>query len=314
MGLDQEHSALLDALPHAALLTDREGLLRQLNRSAALLLGEDTDLRGARLAETLFDDVGRGAFDDVLGVVLGGGSWDGELALTPRRGVPRQASLSVRPVVVDEAVTGALVVVVDTAVGSPGAGPLSERLTRLARVASELVVAESMDSVTKIVVEHMSDAAGATVASLSLLVDPDTLALVGIRGGRHGVEKRWATYSLHQRTPAGDAVRQGRILLLEGTNELRRSYPDLESAADGDRSIACLPLRIGEQTLGVATMSFPGRRSFSPTELEFLSVMADTCAQAIQRVRMTEEAADQSAKIQFLADSSVELSRIHDNE
>ena len=322
MGLDQEHSALLAALPLAALLTDRAGVLRHLNRSAAQLLGEDTDLRGAPLADTLFDDVGRGAFDDVLSVVLAGGSWDGELALTPRRGVPRQAALSVRPVRADGSVTGdvtgevtgALVVVVDSSVGSVGAGPLSERLTRLARVASELVVAETMDSVTKIVVEHMSDAAGATVASLSLLVDDDTLALVGIRGGRQGVEKRWATYSLHQRTPAGDAVRQGRILLLEGWNELRSRYPDLESAADGERSIACLPLRIGELTLGVATMSFPGRRSFSPTELEFLSVMADTCAQAIQRVRMTEEAADQSAKIQFLADSSVELSRSLDYE
>jgi serine phosphatase RsbU (regulator of sigma subunit) len=160
----------------------------------------------------------------------------------------------------------------------------------------------------------MSDAAGATVASLSLLVDDDTLALVGIRGGREGVESRWATYSLHDPTPAGDAVRGGRILLLEGFNELRSRYPDLESAADGERSLACLPLRIGDFTLGVATMSFPGRRSFSPTELEFLSVMADTCAQAIQRVRMTEEAADQAAKIQFLADSSVELSRSLDYE
>ena len=43
-----------------------------------------------------------------------------------------------------------------------------------------------MEAVTKIVVEHMADAAGATVASLSLLVDDDTLALVGIRGGRRG--------------------------------------------------------------------------------------------------------------------------------
>jgi GAF domain-containing protein len=314
MGLGHDHAALLDALPQAALLTDREGALRALNHTAALLLGEDPDLRGPLLADTLFDDVGRGAFEDVLTVVLAGGSWDGELALTPKRGVRRQAALSVRPVVESGVVTGALVVVVDPAVGSPGAGPLSERLTRLARVASELVVAESMDSVTKIVVEHMADAAGATVASLSLLVDDDTLALVGIRGGRQGVEKRWATFSVHDNTPAGDAVRQGGILLLEGVDVLRKRYPDLESAADGERSIACLPLRIGEVTLGVATMSFPGRRSFSTTELEFLSVMADTCAQAIQRVRMTEEAADQSAKIQFLADSSVELSRSLDYE
>ena len=61
-------------------------------------------------------------------------------------------------------------------------------------------------------------------------------------------------------------------------------------------------------------MSFPGPRSLQPAELEFLSVMADTCAQAIERVRVTAEAADRLAKIQFLADSSVELSSSLDYE
>jgi serine phosphatase RsbU (regulator of sigma subunit) len=323
-------TALLDALPQAAVLTDARGAVRIMNRPARRLFGvgrgSDGALQGADLAEVLFGPRERGAFQDVLGIVLGGGSWEGQLTVTPHHGIPQPADLSVRPVQrasetagVDagaDSVAGALVLVTDAAdAGAASSSPdrLSERLTRLARVVAELVVADSMDVVTKIVVEHMADAAGATVASLSVVVDDETLVLVGMRGGREGVEKRWAAFPLSASTPAGDAVRENRMLILVG-DEIRDRYPELEAAAAGVRSIACMPLHLGDRKIGVATLSFPGAREFPPAELEFLSVMSDTCAQAIDRVRVTEQAADRSAKITFLADASLELSNSLDYE
>lgn len=314
-GQVRSSSALLDALPQATLLLDAVGRVLHVNEAARGFLGDSAgELTGAPLADTLFDAIGASGFRDVLSVVSGGGSWAGELTVTPYHGVPHQAMFSVRPVRDDVDVVGALVLVSGVASEDAAQARLSERLTRLARVASELVLADSIEMVTKIVVQHMADAAGATVASLSLLVDPDTLALVGVRGGREGVQGRWATYSVHDHTPAGDAVREGRMVILNGQDEIVSRYPDLERAAEGDRSIACLPLRIGNRCVGVASMSYPGRREISAPELEFLSVMADTCAQAIERVRMTAEAADRSDKIAFLADSSVELSSSLDYE
>ena len=317
-----EGSDLLDALPWATVLVDRDGRAREANASARELLAlpADAELTGSlceasgerfdRLAPRLFGADEAGAFEDVLGVVLRGGTWDGRLVLSPEGAASWNAELWVRPVRREDEVVGALVVVG----AGTGAGSLSGRLTRLARVAAELVVADSIELVTKVVVQHMADAAGATVATLALLADPDTLVMQGARGGREGLASRWATYSVHDPTPAGEAVRTGRMQLLAGVEEIRARYPDLEVAAEGERSIACLPLRVGERSLGVATMSFPGRRSFASAELEFLSVMADTCAQAIQRVRMTEDADDRAAKLQFLADSSVELARSLDYE
>src|SRR3954453_2656535 len=310
---------LLDALPQATLLLDERGQVVHVNDAARLFLGvTGEDLVGKPFAETLFDGSGRGAFRDVLSVVGLGGSWSGELEVTPYHGVLQRAMFAVRPVRSGKRVTGALVLVTNALTAGTSEDStqalLSERLTRLARVTSELVLADSMETVTKIVVEHMADAAGATVASLSLLVDADTLALVGFRGGREGLESRWATYSVHDDTPAGEAVREGRMVVLNGDEEISARYPGLERAAEGDRSIACLPLRLGDRVLGVASMSFPGRHQVSPAELEFLSVMADTCAQAIERVRITAEAADRSDKIRFLADSSVELSSSLDYE
>jgi len=191
---------------------------------------------------------------------------------------------------------------------------LAERFTRLARVASELVLADSEAEVSNICIEHLADAAGATVASMSLLVDEGTLRLVGARGTRAGMMDSWATYPVDARTPAGEAVLQDRMVVVQGEAELGERYPALDSGVSGDRAIVCLPLRIGTRRLGVLTMSYPGRRDISAAELEFLAVMSDTCAQALVRVQMTAEAADRQDKIRFLADASVELSRSLDYE
>ena len=61
-------------------------------------------------------------------------------------------------------------------------------------------------------------------------------------------------------TPAGDCVTARRPLILIGRDEIRSRYPDLETAAEGERSMVCLPLLVGDRALGAATMSFPGRR------------------------------------------------------
>ena len=54
----------------------------------------------------------------------------------------------------------------------------------------------------------------ATTASLSVLVDDSTLALLGLRGGAAGAGAQWATYPADETNPAGRAVRSGRPLLL----------------------------------------------------------------------------------------------------
>ena len=306
---------LLDALPQAVLTVDRAGTVLHANASARRLRARGMpDPTGDDLSRSLFPSSSYGAFEEVLSLVLGGRSWSGELDVAQPDGGPVPTAVSVHPVREDGQVTGALVLVLDRATEASEASAVAERLTRLARVAAELVAADSVETVTRIVIEHMADATGATVASLSLLVDDDTLRLVGLRGGRDGVANRWATYSVHDATPAGDAVRDGRPVLLNGEREITSRYPALERAAEGARSIACLPLRVGVRRVGVVSMSYPGSRMISSAELEFLTVLADFCAQAIERVRATGAAADRAAKLQFLADASVELSSSLDYE
>ncbi len=191
---------------------------------------------------------------------------------------------------------------------------LSHRFARLARVSSELLVAETLEDVTQVVIEHLADEAQANVASLSLLADEHTLRLVGLRGAGRGIAQRWATYPVTAATPAGEAVRTGRRVLLRSRAETEERFPGLEAAAPGERAILCMPLRSGQRTLGAISLSFAGSDTPDSGLLEFLGVIADTCAQAVDRVQARAEAADGSARLRFLAEASAELASSLDYE
>jgi PAS domain S-box-containing protein len=183
------------------------------NAAAAELLGlAEADLPGTQLLPLLFAEPEQGAADEVLDRVFGGEPWQGELLVRHRDGGPRAASISVSPLPDEDRTAGALLVVEDAGGSRRRAQRLTERLTRLARVTAELLRADDVTTVTTIVTRHMADAAGATVASLSVLVAEDRLRparhprwqgwggrpLGDLPGGRHpGRRLR------HRPTPAG---------------------------------------------------------------------------------------------------------------
>ncbi|MGZ4599892.1 MAG: GAF domain-containing SpoIIE family protein phosphatase [Oryzihumus sp.] len=189
--------------------------------------------------------------------------------------------------------------------GSRAARHLGDRLTRLARVTAELATADTVDAVTKIVITHSADAVGATMASLTLRDGTETLRLVGLRGGDEGDAEQWASFPLASRTPVSDVVRTGQRIVLTGAAAIAERYPDADR---GERSIVCLPLKVSTRTIGAIGLSFPGARTVDSAELEFFEILADTCAQALERIGAQEEAAKQTAKLVFLADAATELS------
>ena len=301
----------LAALPVPVLALDADGSILGANLPAAQLLAVTADeLRGQSFEQAVVEEHHRGGFQDVFNQVLGGTSWSGAL---PVRTAPG-SHLQVIAVQEEARTVGALVTI--DSVGPDGASPsrLAERLHRLARVAAELQSARDLAGVTNIVVSHMADAAGATTASLSVKLDEDTLALLGIRGGTADASTRYATFPNDDSTPAGVAVRSGRPLLLVGREELERRFPDIELAAPGERSLLCLPLRVGDRTVGVMTLSFPSVVEADQVELEFYQMMADSCAQAVERIRAVETAEQHHAQLTFLAEASAELASSLDYE
>ena len=184
---------------------------------------------------------------------------------------------------------------------------LGDRLTRLARVTTALVMADSVEAVAKIVVSLGADAAGATLASLTLRESDDRLRLVALRGGREGEDRRWAS----PRCPPGprSVTRSGRGNAWSSPERRpsRAATPTWTASRRGQRSLVVLPLRVATRTIGAIGLSFPGVRTLDYAELEFLEILADTCAQALERITAQEAAAEQSAKLAFLAEASTEL-------
>jgi GAF domain-containing protein len=303
--------AWLQALPHPVIQLDTDGCILGTNLPAAQLLGITSDaLQGQPFATTALPEPAQGGFLDVFRHVMEGRSWGGALPLT----TAPEAHLHVAPVEQGGTVIGALVTIESVGRERARTAQVGERLNRLARVATELQAAGNLERLTNIVVSHMADAAGATTASLSVMVDDETFGLLGLRGGTEGAQSRYATYPADDSTPAGVAVRTGRPLLLAGLAAIRSQFPDIELAAPGERSLLCLPLTIEARRIGVMTLSFPGVLDADEAELEFYQIMADSCAQALERIRAVETVAQQHAKLTFLAKASAELASSLDYE
>ncbi len=239
-GTGSEELGHFDALAEAALVTDADGRITFVNTAAERLLGLRAEsLRRRPLADAVFSSEDQDSFREVARLVATGTPWSGELDVVRADGSITRTEVSGAPVRQDGAVTGLLCVLNELSGGRSRvhvARRLADRITGLARVAAELAVADDLDTVTKVVISEAADAVGATVGSLSLLVDPDTLALAGLRGGLEGAAARWTRYSVHDSTPAGDVARSGETLVLLGRDAIHERYPDLERAADGSSS------------------------------------------------------------------------------
>jgi PAS domain S-box-containing protein len=308
----------LRPLGQAVLVAEPDGQIIFANTKARQLYRFLTeDLTRVMLADALLVPEDRSMFGEIADQVLAGTDWTGRLDVRRVDGTVRAAEVMCSPLRRAGTVVG-LVCAVDDTVSEEGrerdARRMEDRLTRLARVAAQLGTAEDVETVTEVVISQAADAVGATVASLSLVADDDTLVLVGMRGGNYGADSRWSTYSRHGDNPAAEVVRTGRPLMLTGREAIYDRYPDLERVAEGPRSLLALPLTVSRKTFGVVTLSFPGRRQHDAAEMEFFSILADSCAQAVMRMRADEQAARQAARLRFLAEAATELSLSLDYE
>ncbi len=190
----------------------------------------------------------------------------------------------------------------------PAAADDASRLKLVADVSAELAAADTLAEVVDVSVRHTAVAVHAAVATL-MLRDGDRLVLAGEQGLQPGVAAQWDAVPVDGSTPAGEAVARGRPVVVAGLAEVVHRYPALEDYAVSDRSVVCLPLVAGRTSLGVIGLTFDGGWVPGPRELTLLRTLADACAQALRRVRATEEAAERAAQLTFLADASAELSR-----
>jgi GAF domain-containing protein/anti-sigma regulatory factor (Ser/Thr protein kinase) len=189
---------------------------------------------------------------------------------------------------------------------------VAQRLARLQQVTAALGGAADAREIADIVIRHAAESVGAELTTFSLLIDEETLEVVGSHGLTPETTARWRTFSVAAHLPASEAVRTNTPVVVQTVEELERRYPLLAGQASTNRSLVCVPVSLGERRLGVLSLSFPSPHGFDDTELRFLRALADTCAQALDRARALERSRIATERLAFLAHASSVLGRTLD--
>ncbi len=192
---------------------------------------------------------------------------------------------------------------------------LVRRLAHLAEVVAQISGADTLDEVGKVVTSTASEVLGADMASLSVLVDADTLRLVALSTrALAAADPTWDRFAVEGANAVSEAVRTLAPVTATSAAEVRRRWPGLIDPAVEERSLVTLPLIAVERCIGGIGFSFPVDRQFTDLDMKYLRALADSCAQAVERIGATAAAAESAARLAFLAEASAALSASLDYE
>jgi PAS domain S-box-containing protein len=279
---DDARWAAVDMWPLAVIAMDLDGRVSYVNPAAETLYGHARDqLVGAPLLETLVPPEGRQPAVDILAAVLAGQAWDGEFDVGRGDGSTVRVHVTDFPWWEGDRVVG-VVGVSRLATSSPG-GTDAQRLRDVAHAAYDLAAARDLPEVARAVTVRAAVALGAASASLSLLDGDGMLRLVSLTGGRAGSDAAYARFAADTSTPVGEAVLRREMVTVVGADELERRYPG-RFDTDLHRSAITIPLLVADRCLGVIGLAFGWLVDLGPADVDFLRILADTCAQAVDRL------------------------------
>ncbi|MFD3875829.1 GAF domain-containing SpoIIE family protein phosphatase [Streptomyces sp. NPDC058623] len=194
----------------------------------------------------------------------------------------------------------------------------SERVLRaelLAQVTAALATAGTLNGVMAVLTEQIMPAVGAT-AGAAVLSEPGS----GQYTVRHIHDQERmlrppAPFSVSAPYPMAHTASTGDPLFFADPAERTRAFP---SAApfftDRHHSTAVLPLMVETRLLGAVSFHFEVHHGFAESERRFLTAVAGQCAQAIERTRLQQEAADKQAQLEALAEISAVLATSPDSD
>jgi serine phosphatase RsbU (regulator of sigma subunit)/anti-sigma regulatory factor (Ser/Thr protein kinase) len=180
-----------------------------------------------------------------------------------------------------------------------------ERLQLLQRVTRELTGAVTVADITEVIVRNSIATLGAQSVRIYLLGDDGMLRTAAV-GGDIASSRTYPDLSLDDDLPGPLAVRTGVAMYFRNREQLTARFPQLAGIYPGETSLHVTPLRVGEHTLGVLTMSFAAVTDVDEeTQIAFVGALADAVAQAFERALAMERADVARRRLAFLAEASV---------
>lgn len=194
----------------------------------------------------------------------------------------------------------------------------ANRTSRLQALTAALSEALTPAQAASAALTHGLTALGAHAGSVALLVERggelEILDSVGFPQER--IEK-WRRFPVTSEAPLAEAVRRGKMVLIESLQSSESPYPHLSElqAVNESQALAAVPLIVEGRTIGAMGLTFREIQRFDEDDRAFMLAISRLCAQAIERARLYQAESRMRAeaeeanrtKDEFLATLSHEL-------
>jgi GAF domain-containing protein/anti-sigma regulatory factor (Ser/Thr protein kinase) len=169
------------------------------------------------------------------------------------------------------------------------AASVGERLARLQAMSEQLLTDLTVDGVVGTVVERGLSLIGAFAGSVwQVDADAREMTLAGIVGYPDEVVDRWETLSFDAESPAVEAARTGRRVVVRSVEERDNRYPSLRGRATVGEAFVAVPLVVRGATIGVLGLGFASAADLDDDGLAFIDAAAVQCAAAMHRALVVE--------------------------
>ncbi len=166
----------------------------------------------------------------------------------------------------------------------------ARRLASLQEITASLSRAISYEQIVEACVQQSIPIIGARSGDILLLSnDGSTLHAPGVYGGsEHPV-----ALSLSDATPLAEALRLRKPIWIPSLEEYVLHYPQASAmTVDDCQAFAHLPLIVSDDPIGILSYSFLQPQTFTEEDQLFMQALAQQYAQAMARVRLSEQARD----------------------
>lgn len=158
-------------------------------------------------------------------------------------------------------------------------------LELVAGVADRLAGTTTADQMAELVLEPLADTLDACLANIAMRADERTLRLVAAHGMAEPVTEPWTEFDIAAAVPLAASVRNGEAYWLPDQAEAREQFPALPEYRTAS-SICTLPLRAGDEVVGVLGLGWKERHEFGESERQTLHTVAALLAAALAGQRL----------------------------
>jgi GAF domain-containing protein len=177
-----------------------------------------------------------------------------------------------------------------TARARAAAAGSARRLAELEQVAAGFAAARTSTTVARLLVDRGLLALDAQAGLVGLnSADGQALELVAWAGYPVQVVTPWRRIPVEAPTPLTEVARNGGAIWVSTTEEFQARYPAVPVVVEHQAHVA-IGLVVEGRPAGALGISFIQARSFSEADRRFIQALASHCAQALERVRLAEQA------------------------